>query len=321
MAIQATAEQLQIASIFMPHAMRETMEVMNKNKRFVHYTSAEVALGILTKAEVWMRNAQVMNDFSEIEYGLRLLLESYRGDNGTKFKAVLNELFPGISDEIEKAFNDWLPHIRAETYMTCISEHRDDEDAIGRLSMWRAYGGSSGIAIVVNNTPFLAATDALGAYSSPVAYMRQPDFDRHFAEVVASIDASRQVVAGLKREEVVGLAFNLLRYAVLCTKHPGFAEEREWRVIHAPKLHPAGKLVHSYETIAGVPQSVYKIPLQDWPDDGFVGLAIPSFVNRVIIGPTQLPGTIYNTFHKVLSGAGVADVEKKLFVSDIPLRR
>jgi hypothetical protein len=66
---------------------------------------------------------------------------------------------------------------------------------------------------------------------------------------------------------------------------------------------------------------VYKIPLRDWPEDGLVGLAIPSFLNRVIIGPTQLPGTLYSTFYKVLTEAGVADVEKKLCISDIPLRR
>jgi hypothetical protein len=319
--MEPSAEQLQIARIFFPRALRAQADVATKNRRFAHYTSAEVAFSILTKGEVWMRNAQVMNDFSEIEYGMARLDTAYSGAPGKEFKALLEGMFPNICAEIENQFNGWLPHFRSETYITCVSEHLDDEDLTGRLSMWRAYGGTSGVAIVVNNTPFLGATNVLGAYSSPVEYLRQPEFDRAFSEVVASIDAARSVVSAMSREDVVANVFHMFRYAVLCTKHPGFAEEREWRVIHAPTLHGPGKVFHAYETVNGVPQSVYKIPLTDWPDDGLVGLAIPSFLNRLIIGPTQLPGTLYATFHKVLAAAGVADVEKKLGVSDIPLRR
>lgn len=79
--------------------------------------------------------------------------------------------------------------------------------------------------------------------------------------------------------------------------------------------------MHAYESIGGVPQSVYKIPLRDWPDEGLIGLAIPSFLNRLIIGPAQLPGTLYSTFHNLLTAAGVAEVGAKLCISDIPLRR
>lgn len=315
------AEQLQIAGIFFPRALSAQAYVAGNNTRFVHYTSAEVAFSILTKGEVWMRNAQVMNDFSEIEHGMACLRSSYGGPTGKTFKELLDGMFPNVSNDIEKLFDSWYPHFKSETYITCVSEHLDHEDITGRLSMWRAYGGSSGVALVVNNAPFLGTTDVLGANSSPVAYMREKEFDHEFAQVVASIEAARQFVSALPRETVVATVFHMLRYAVLCTKHPGFAEEREWRVIHAPNLLPAGKILHAYETVSGVPQSVYKIPLRDWPEEGLVGLAIPSFINRLIIGPAQLPGTLYSTFHKVLSEAGVPDVDKKLCISDIPLRR
>ena len=268
-----------------------------------------------------MRNAQVMNDFSEIEYGMKCLVESWSGQTGSTFKALIDSMFQGISNEIENMFNGWLPHFRAQTYITCVSEHLDEEDMTGRLSMWRAYGGTSGVALVVNNAPFLGATDVLGAYSSPVSYLRETEFDQSFGEVIAAIESAKEIVSAMTRDALVGTVFNMLRFAVLCTKHPGFAEEKEWRVIHAPTLHGAGKITHSYETIGGVPQSVYKIPLRDWPEEGLVGLEVPAFVDRIIIGPAQLPGTLYSTFHKVLTEAGVTDVERKLCVSDIPLRR
>lgn len=319
--MELTPEQLQLTTIFFPRAFNRQTKVADQNTRFVHYTSAEVAFSILTKGEVWMRNAQVMNDFAEIEYGMKCLKGCYNGAIGDTFKVTLESMFPGIVGEIEKRFDDWLPHFRAETYLTCLSEHLDTEDLTGRLSMWRAYGGSSGVALVLNNTPFLASTDALGANSSPVEYLGQVEFDQAFDEVVSNIMASREVIAGLQRDHLSSIVFQMLRYAVLCTKHPGFAEEREWRVIHAPGLHPAGKVIASFESVNGIPQAVYKIPLMDWPDEGLVGMAIPAFLNRLIIGPTQLPSTLYNTFHKVLTAVGVADVEAKLCISDIPLRR
>jgi hypothetical protein len=262
-----------------------------------------------------------MNDFSEIEHGLGCLRASYRGPTGNSFKKLLDEMFPEVSIEAEKLFDGWTPHFRSETYITCVSEHLDSEDVTGRLSMWRAYGGSSGVALVFNNAPFLGSTQVLGAYSSPVEYLREAEFDDAFKEVVASIEREKSIVSQLDRSVVVAHVFNMLRHAVLCTKHPGFAEEREWRVIHAPNLYGPGKVVHDYQAIGGVPQSVYKIPLKDWPDEGLVGVAIPSFLNRLIIGPAQLPGTLYSTFHKVLAEAGVTDIEKKLCISDIPLRR
>ena len=40
----------------------------------------------------------------------------------------------------------------------------------------------------------------------------------------------------LGRETVSASAFNMLRFAVLCTKHPGFLEEREWRIIASPRM-------------------------------------------------------------------------------------
>jgi hypothetical protein len=319
--MQPTPEQLQFAAIFFPHAFRKQMEIAQKNTRFVHYTSAEVAFSILTKAEVWMRNAQVMNDFSEIEYGMNCLGKSHRGGNGDRLRKVLDQIFPGAHQEVAQRFDGWLPHFRSETYLCSVSEHLDTEDRTGRLSMWRAYGGSSGVAIVVNNAPFLAATNVLGAYSSPVSYSSQDEFEVKFAELVNSIESSQDFLATQDREAVIGFVFEAFRYAVLCTKHPGFAEEREWRVIHAPTLHPGGKVVHSYQNVEGVPQSVYKIPLRDWPEEGLVGLAIPSFIDKIIIGPTRMPATLYNTFHRVLTEAGVENVQHKLFVSDIPLRR
>jgi hypothetical protein len=42
--------------------------------------------------------------------------------------------------------------------------------------MWRAYGGATGVAIVLSPTPFLVESQALRAYTSPVGYFTPTEF-------------------------------------------------------------------------------------------------------------------------------------------------
>ena len=72
--------------------------------------------------------------------------------------------------------------------------------------------------------------------------------------------------------------------------------------------------------ISGVPQPVYKIPLNDLPDEGLVGLRIPELVDRVIIGPTDYPLAMFDAFTDALHEAGVEKPHERVFVSNIPLR-
>lgn len=104
-------------------------------------------------------------------------------------------------------------------------------------------------------------------------------------------------------------------------KHPGFHEEREWRVIYSPRFERSERLVADIQIIHGAPQRIFKIPLKDFPEEGFVGAEIPSFVERVIIGPTQYPVAIRDAIVGLLDEAGVENAEGKVWTSDIPLRQ
>ena len=114
-----------------------------------------------------MRASSCMNDVSEVRYGLERLWKTYRESKaGEQFRSVLNEIFPGSIEEIEKRFNGWTPEFFTNTFLTCFSEHRDEEDYHGRLSMWRAYGKAAGIALVIKNSALLEPAEGLGAFSS-----------------------------------------------------------------------------------------------------------------------------------------------------------
>ncbi|HYD06021.1 MAG TPA: DUF2971 domain-containing protein, partial [Reyranella sp.] len=259
-------------------------------------------------------------DALEIEHGFDCVNSAYKGQSGEKFKSVLNNLHPGFCGELEESFNKWLPYFRNDTYLTCISEHHGSEDTIGRLSMWRAYGGNSGVAIVVNGAAFTQESSALATYTSPVSYLSRDQFARHLGQIASAMEASNELLSTLPKDDLMGHIFHMLRFSVLCTKHPGFHEEREWRLIHCPTFEKSERMIRSVETIRGTPQIVYKLPLQNAPEENLTGIDIPEFIDRIIIGPTLYPEATHAAFILLLHEAGVQNPHSKVFMSDVPLR-
>ena len=278
-------------------------------------------MNILKSKEIWMRKSSCMEDYLEIQYGLDRLYRAYRNPKiGDHFKSVLNGLFDGIAIDIEKNFDGWTPHFLADTYFTCVSEHSDEEDTFGRLSMWRAYGDTTGVAFVLNNPLFLNPAEGLKATVNPVSYLNDDEFENEFTRITDNISKEAEFFKAHERDEVIARIFHMLRFAVLCTKHPGFREEREWRVIYCPTLEASSYLTKDIRPIRNVPQPIYKIPLEDIPEVGYFA-AIPALINRIVIGPTQYPAALREAFVGLLDELGVSDSASKVCVSDIPLRR
>lgn len=319
------ANTLKIAELFHPYAFKRMKHVVETNMRFVHYTSADVAMRIFITKHVWMRKSSCMNDFMEIEYGMDLLSRSYTS-NKERIVKLFDTLFPSFCKRLEERFDGWLPHFRVSTYIACISEHGaeetgEEEDKIGRLSMWRAYGGNNGVAMVMNSGPFLRPTDALKAYSSPVAYLSQNAFEKEFDALLSGLETNKEILRQLGEDTVLSHLFEAFRAAILCTKHPGFREEREWRVIHNDQYEKSDRLIPAIESIRGAPQPIYKIPLHDVPGEGLFGIELPALIDRVIIGPTQYPSAIHEALKRLLEQAGMKDAGRRVVISDIPLRQ
>ena len=314
-------QQKQLAHVLMPYAVGLQEALIEANRKLVYYTSGQVALNILKKKEVWMRDASCMNDYLEVDYGLHCLLQAFHSKSGARFQSVLDNLYPGLSTEVGALLDEGVPHFRYRTYITCVSEHLPREDKNGRLSMWRAYGGSSSVAIVMNNKAFVSDSNALKAYTSPVAYWGPEKVAQELEIIAGNIEANEETVRLLGEAGLRDAIFNMCKYAVLCTKHPGFHEELEWRVIYCPTIEKSDRLLKEVTTVDGTPQTVYKIPLQNIPEEGFFGAEISELIDRIIIGPTQFPTTIAEAIEAQLVEAGVSDAGDRIVVSDIPLRQ
>jgi len=309
-----------IMDIFFPHAQEATARAQSKGGRFVYYTTAAVAFSIIKNKQIWMRNTTTMNDYMEVDYGIKCVYSAYDSIPGNMLNAAINACYPSLALEIRQLFDSWVPSFWADTFITCLSEHSIEEDNIGKLSMWRAYGGKTGVALVINGAPLFLPSDALGAYASPVAYLDQSGFAAQMQLVANNIQKHISYVKTLERDKLKNIMFNVLRFAALCTKHPGFKEELEWRIVASPALQSSDLLQQTIEIVRGVPQTILKINLQNHPEKGLVGITLPELLNRIIIGPCEFPLVTYKAFHKSLAEAEVPYLDEKIIVSNIPLR-
>lgn len=305
---------------FFPYASEATDRVLRLGGRFVYYTTAATALQVISNGEIWMRNTQVMNDFMEVEHGLNCVVDAYRSTAGTQLDAALDACFPGISADIKSLFDSWIPGFRTDTFVACLSEHTPEEDLHGRLSMWRAYGGAAGVALVIRGEALFRPSQALGAYSSPVGYFDTEGIRDQLATVASQIQAKPHYGQSLGRDGLKNAVFHMLRFGAICTKHPAFKEECEWRVVASPAIQASLFLPPKIEVIGGVPQAVLKVQLVDHPDQGLYGLTPPDLLDRVLVGPCEHSDVICRALRHALADAGVADPDSKIVNTRIPLR-
>lgn len=314
------AEVKALNRLFYPYEADKLSALIERSGHLVHYTSAETAASILKGRSVWMRNAVTMNDFSEVQYGLHCLHTAWKAESGRAFAAGIEQTHTGLIKEVEARFDAWQIDLKTNTYLTCLSEHLEEENQNGRLSMWRAYGGRSGVALVLNLTPFTVVDDKLTAYSSPVAYETPESFSARLGQLGREFSANREFLRNINRQHMFDLVFMILRFSALCTKHPGFAEEREWRIIYSPNIASSEAIDRFVETVRGIPQVVYKLPLINDPERGLHGADLNSLVSRIIIGPTPDQVAVAQALQQLLTDGGVENAGDRIHISGIPLR-
>ncbi len=313
---------IELERILMPHARKQRDEFFGQKKRFVHYTSADAAIKIIKSKRLWMRNTTCMSDYREVQHGFEMLLRFFSDEDKKKrFVQALDACFPGAANEAINLFDQYWNDTRSNTYIASISEHNDAEDFHGRLSMWRAFGGNTAKVAIVFRVPFLSpGADDLHIIFSPVAYLDEPAVQETIENVIKNIIDKREFICSFDRNQIVANIFTMLYAAVVCLKHPGFHEEIEWRVIHGPNRIPSPLVEHSTEFIAGVPQIVYKLPLDKTVSPALADLDLARIFDRLIIGPSPYAWAMFQAFADALKACGVADAEQRIYISGIPIR-
>ena len=305
--------------IFQPRYSESLRKLTDEQSRFVYYTNAETALKIIRNKEIWFRNAAVMNDFSEISYGLSLTKRVFASDAGAQFWSVVTTIFHSqeIIDKVCNMLDEWEADWRLETFLFCVSLHDQTEDKRGRLSMWRAYGDA---ALVFKRNASWDSSNQLGVYMMPVNYFMEAELLNQLSKVTSAIEKNSEYIRSLGEQKISEWIWFMVFLNAIGTKHPGFSEEKECRFYFRPTEINETVLKSDHVVIKGIPQEIWKFPLHDEPQNGLNNFDIPSILDRIIIGPTRYPYVTLRTYQAELIKAGVKDVENRIVLSDIPLR-
>jgi hypothetical protein len=264
-----------------------------------------------------------MTDYREVQHGFETLLHFFsQPEKKTAFIQPLEPCAPGIAMEVLGLFDGWYQDLQLNTYVAALSEHGDDEDTNGRLSMWRAFGGGNTqrVAIVLNIPEKSDGATALSVMFSPVAYLQEKEVHEQLESVIQNIRAESEFLRSRDRKDLLGWLFTMLIAGVTCLKHPGFHEEREWRVVYSPNRWRSPLITSSTETFAGVPQIIHQLPLDGSVSPALKDLDLTTIFDRLIIGPSPYPWAMGVAFTNALTEAGVTDAGKRVFASNIPIR-
>jgi hypothetical protein len=140
-------------------------------------------------------------------------------------------------------------------------------------------------------------------------------------EIVANIERETKFLRSLPKGSMAQWMLQSLMTVAACTKHYGFWEEKEWRVIHSPVFNLETRVARSAErAYQGVPQTIFEIPLDRTVSEKLAHLDLSAILDRVIIGPTQYSTAIFNALKEALTRCGVLHPETKICCSDIPIR-
>jgi hypothetical protein len=320
--MQLNMDQVEkLFGIFSPRASQRQKNMVANSGQLVHYTSAENALNILKSEEIWLRNARAMQDFSEVEYGYHFLHEYFSSvDNKKNFIDALSLIDDNLGQDGIRHFDAWWASIRNATYIACFSEHDSVESEHGRLSMWRAFAQNvNGVALVFKFPQPDSATP-LNVFFTPVEYRTSVDFSSEFNAVFENIKLNQDFLRSIDRQLIVGTIYVMLMTMAISSKHPGFLEEREWRLVHSPMQSPSIFIPSVVEVINGIPQLVHKVSLKDNVEHRINNIEISDLLVQVIIGPTKYPESVRDAFIYQLEKLGVPNSVAKVKISGIPIR-
>jgi hypothetical protein len=251
-----------------------------------HYTSIGTLERIAQTGEIWFSNPLYMNDVDELRYGMNLGLHAVRSHAGLR-EACPPDHYNALLDAFDELFTAFDNDSAFDVYVFSCSEHDDQIGDDGLLSMWRGYGGDgNGVAIVFDMTQLLAARTPL--LVRQVQYLSYEASEAWMDQKLQRFALELQRIGGLIGDMKAAAAalFERIKLFALFTKHRGFHEEREWRIVYLREQDRAGQLTQQLHYAIGG-RGIE--PRLRFTTDALGGPAdrpnLKDMVQRIILGP------------------------------------
>jgi len=288
-----------------------------------HYTSVEVLEKIVEQNELWFSNPLYMNDWEELQYGMNIGAAAFRNSD-TLRQAMHSEVHHEVLlHHFDRLYEQFSREHAIDTYVLCFSRH-DPSDFDGRLSMWRGYGAKgSGVAIVFDTAKLSALEDSpliLGSVRYASKEQRIGWVEEKLRGVAALVGSLSQTDSDLYH--MAHFWIERLKVFSLFTKHDGFEEEKEWRVVYMSerdRKRSLGEMLDYQITAKGVEP---KLKLKLKPVEGVLDetASVETLTNRIILGPSLSSVLSVRSIHKMLSVRGKAELANRVVASSIPFR-
>ena len=254
--------------------------------RLAHYTSIVTLERIAQTGEIWFSNPLYMNDVDELRYGMNLGLRALRSHAGLR-EACPPAHYNALLDTFDALYTAFDDESAFDVYVFSCSEHDRRIGDDGLLSMWRGYGGDgNGVAIVFDLAPLLASESPLLIYQ--VQYYSYEESEAWVdRKLQAFAEALRRVGGPIESMRTAAEAlFDRIKVFALFTKHRGFHEEREWRLVYLRERDRHGlfrQQLHYAISPRGIePRLRFTTNAIGGPGHG---PSLQQMVRRIILGP------------------------------------
>lgn len=290
-----------------------------------HYCSTASLEGIIKNKQLWLSNPLFMNDLEEVRFGVlkgtSIARESQELKDALKTGTREQMFFDALSDHFDMYSGE---HV-FDLYIACFSEHSiDDED--GRLSMWRAYAASGDGAALIFDLNSVVRRD--GSYNGllldKVGYGTKEEREQWLRDKV--IQTARIIDEITVPDEYLGMVaaalFERIKLMAVFSKHSGFLEENEWRLVYMAERDFQNKYESclNYAVTARGVEPKLRLPIHGavpWHTEAF---DFASILQKVILGPSVSSQLARMSTARMMKILGMPSLIDKLQSSSIPLR-
>jgi hypothetical protein len=322
-------EFFELRELFAPlhSGLTNIATVADRPRLLAHYTSLEVLEKIVQHNELWFSHPFFMNDIQEMRFGIaegcKVFDKFSRHQEfialcGTEVRAAkLASYFFGCLSafELKNKF---------DVYVLCFSDHDDVAAADGLLSMWRGYGANGNGAALIFKIDHLKPSEHSPLLLGKVVYATDAErvkwFEEMFRKGLKILQS--ESISDDKLHIAAMVMFDSMKLFALLSKHQGFQEEKEWRIIYLPDRDKRellkGQISYSIGKRGIEPKLKYKVePLQLEPRETWT---FHSVLHKIILGPSLSSQLTIDAVYKMLVAHNKSDFREKLSASGIPLR-
>ncbi|MGE8165198.1 DUF2971 domain-containing protein [Paraburkholderia sp. NPDC080076] len=288
-----------------------------------HYCSVSTLEAIVRNEEMWFSNPLYMNDFEELTFGIWHSKTKFRESEPLRMAFGATERYAVFRQHLDDIYAQFESGLAFDVYIACFSEH-DPADDDGLLSMWRGYGANGGgVAMIFNmaaltevpDSPLKIAKITYGTTEERLGWMDQ--IINRFASLVAS--------ASIPDDDLFLCAtylFERLLTLSIFTKHSGFKEEKEWRIVYSKHYDSNNVLTGmlGYFINGGMVEPKLKFKIAPIPGTAEGGITLEQFVSKIILGPRNASPRSKMALQRMLQMLGKPALAERVVTSSTPYR-